>query len=151
MLINPMYSVIVPVYNSEESLAELYDRIHRFFNGREETFEVIFVDDRSTDESWRVLKNLKESYPETITAVRLGKNFGQHSASLCGMELAKGTWMITIDDDLQVPPEEIGELIEAQKTESAELVYGYYRNKQHSAARNLGSSGLKTSSRLLHG
>lgn len=144
----PVYSVVVPVFNSQSSLEELFGGLKAVFNGIG-SFEVIFVDDGSSDNSWEVLTRLKTEHPEQITAIRLSKNFGQHNATFCGFGFAKGDWVITIDDDLQTPPEEIRKLIETAARTEAELVYGFYGRKHHSKIRNLGSASLKKSSRWL--
>jgi len=146
----PQYSVVIPVFNSEESLEELFDGILKQFDKLGLSFEVIFVDDRSPDNSWNVIRKLKKENPEAITAIRLAKNFGQHNATLCGLEFVKGNFVITMDDDLQHPPEEISKLILAKEETEADLVYGIARHKEHSHTRNLGSKSLKTSSKMLH-
>ncbi len=145
----PEYSVIVPVYNSEQTLGELYDRTAAVFASGGYSFEMVFVDDFSQDKSWEVLVQLKKLHPETITAIKLAKNFGQHNAIFCGMEHAQGELMITIDDDLQIPPEEITKLIQVFHDKDADLVYGYFGKKKHSLIRNLGSYFIKKSSRIL--
>jgi glycosyltransferase involved in cell wall biosynthesis len=133
------FSVIVPVYNSEKTLEELYLRIEKFFTEKQKTFEVIFVNDGSIDKSWEVISMIKKKYPETTIAVKLAKNYGQHNALFCGLTFVNGAWVITIDDDLQTPPEEIEKLISTQQNTGAELVYGYYEKKEHSLIRNIGS------------
>ena len=144
------YSVVVPVFNSEESLEELYSRLEVFFRGTCEDFEVIMVDDASHDRSWEVISDLKKQHPDRVTGIQLSRNYGQHNATFCGLAHARGEWIVTIDDDLQVPPEETGKLIAEQIRSGAELVYGVFGTKQHSRVRNLGSSSLKTSARTLH-
>ncbi|MFH1297318.1 MAG: glycosyltransferase family 2 protein [Bacteroidota bacterium] len=151
MTLLPKYSVAVPVYNSQESLEELFTGIQALFTQRKDSFEVIFVEDRSRDGSWEVLKRLKAAHSDTITAIRLSKNFGQHNATLCGLGFAKGEFVITIDDDLQTPPAEISRLINALDPVPADLVYGISRKKYHSRAHSLGSTSLKKASRMLHG
>lgn len=146
---NPEYSVIVPVYNSEDTLVSLYERTAAVFGAEGAVFEMIFVDDFSEDKSWEVLISLKKQYPETITAIKLAKNFGQHNAVFCGLEHAQGELIITIDDDLQIPPEEIQKLIAVYKEKDADLVYGYFGKKKHSLVRNMGSYFIKKSSRIL--
>ena len=145
----PKYSVIVPVFNSEQTLSELYNRTSAVFALSGSTFEMVFVDDFSHDNSWETLVQLKQQYPETITAIKLAKNFGQHNAIFCGLEHARGELMITIDDDLQIPPEEITKLIKVYQEKDADLVYGYFGKKRHSMIRNLGSFFIKRSSRIL--
>jgi len=146
-----MYSVVVPVYNSEDSLPELFGGIRAVFTARQEPFEVIFVDDDSRDGSWQVIRTLRDENPGLVRAIRLGRNFGQHNATLCGFGFAKGDRIITIDDDLQTPPEEIVKLIGRADETGADLVYGYAGKKNHSQLRNLGSRSLKSSARLFHG
>jgi polyisoprenyl-phosphate glycosyltransferase len=146
---NPDYSIVVPVYNSFESLEELYQRIEKTMKGIGKSFEVIFVDDDSIDTSWDKLQLIQNKYTKNVTAIRLARNFGQHNATICGIAQATGTFIITIDDDLQNPPEEIVKLINTMQINDADLVYGIYGKKQHSLVRNLGSSALKASSRRL--
>jgi undecaprenyl-phosphate 4-deoxy-4-formamido-L-arabinose transferase len=81
--------------------------------------------------------------------VRLAKNFGQHSASFCGFSFSKGNFIITLDDDLQCPPEEIPKLIRKMEETDAELVYGIYRKKRHSLVRNISSRSIKKVSGIL--
>lgn len=141
------YSIVVPVYNSCQSLEELYRRIEQTMKGLEKSFEVIFVDDDSRDDSWVQLERLHHSHPDHILAIRLARNFGQHNATICGIAQASGKYIITMDDDLQNPPEEINKLISCMQSSDADLIYGIYSKKQHSMARNLGSAALKSSSR----
>jgi len=103
-----------------------------------EAYEIVFVDDGSTDDSWMIVSTLASQYPE-ITAVRLSRNFGQHNALMCAFGQASGDLVITIDDDLQVPPEEIPKLVSEQARGDLDLVYGVYPNKRHTRFRNLGS------------
>ena len=145
--LNPEYSIVVPVFNSCESLEELFLRIAKTMAAIGKAFEVIFVDDGSVDTSWNILQSIQKSNPEKVIAVRLAKNFGQHNATICGIAQASGAYIITIDDDLQNPPEEIAKHIETMQNSDADLVYGIYGKKQHSMARNLGSGALKGWSR----
>lgn len=145
----PEYSIIIPVYNSETTLEELFRRTKIIFENLGSSFEVIFVDDASQDNSWDILKAIKAANPDHITAIRLSKNFGQHNAVFCGIEHAQGSVLITIDDDLQIPPEEIPKLISVFKDKDADLVYGYFGKKKHSLLRNFGSYFIKKSSQIL--
>lgn len=136
----PLYSVVVPVYNSENTLNELYNLLKDFFSKSDTPFEIIFVEDSSKDKSWEILLEIKMNNPDDhISLIKLTKNFGQHKATLCGINASKGDYLITIDDDLQVYPDEIGKMIHTLRAENADLVYGNYRNKKHSGFRNLGS------------
>lgn len=136
---NPKYTVVVPVYNSEQTLETLFHRIEKVMEELSASFQVVFVEDCGRDRSWSIVQELHRRHPTQIVAIKLSRNFGQHSAVICGLHYAKGDFIITIDDDLQVPPEEIPKLIECQTQTSAELVYGVYENKRHNLFRNLGS------------
>jgi undecaprenyl-phosphate 4-deoxy-4-formamido-L-arabinose transferase len=137
------YSVVVPVYNSNKTLRELFTRIRKVLDSLEKTFEVIFIEDCGSDKSWDVLCELKKEFPDHVTAIKLSKNFGQHNAIMCGFNFAKGQWIITIDDDLQIPPEEIPKLIDHAFHQQSELVYGVYGKKKHNIFRNLGSACIQ--------
>lgn len=143
-----LYSIVVPVYNSEKSLEELYRRIRETFDHKiEEPFELILVDDSSKDESFAVMDALHEQDPR-VKIVQLSRNYGQHSAVLCGMSCAKGDFVITMDDDLQHPPEEIPKLVsEIRDREDLDVVIGAYTSKKHGVIRNMGTymSNLITS------
>ncbi|MBK7214382.1 MAG: glycosyltransferase family 2 protein [Bacteroidales bacterium] len=146
---HPEYSIVVPVYNSESTLEALFSRVKQVFETLGKSFEVVFVDDCSKDKSWEVLSGIKSVNPNLVVAIRLTRNYGQHNAVFCGFEYAKGDYIITLDDDLQVPPEEITKLIDKFKETDADLVYGYFGKKHHSVVRNVGSYFIKKSSRLL--
>lgn len=128
------YSVVIPVFNAENSLHRLHEAICRFFISKNYTYEIIYVNDASMDNSWEVLKQLKQS-STFITIVNFSKNFGQHAATMCGFKYAKGEFVITLDDDLEAHPDEIEKLIDAQKKSKADLVYGVYRKLNQSALR----------------
>jgi len=145
----PEYSIVIPVYNSENTLEELFSRIQKVFAGLHKRFEVVFVDDCSKDHSWDILVKMKEKHPELLTVIRLSRNYGQHNAVFCGMEHSTGELIITLDDDLQIPPEEIPKLISKFGESDADLVYGYYGKKKHGIVRNFGSYFIKKSSRIL--
>jgi len=146
---HPEYSIVVPVYNSRDSLAELFHRVEDTMNRLEKSFEVVFVEDDSTDDSWSKLELIQKTNPDHVTAIRLARNFGQHNATICGIAQASGTYIITIDDDLQIPPEEIAKLISTMESSDADLIYGIFGKKQHSLVRNIGSATLKASSRSI--
>ncbi len=133
------YSVVIPVYNSEHTLRELFSRIKSQFEKINETYEVIFIEDCGSDRSWETLCELKKENPGKVTIIKLSKNFGQHNAILCGFNYVNGKQVITIDDDLQIPPEEIPKLIKTQSETSADVVYGIYSEKKHGFYRNIGS------------
>jgi polyisoprenyl-phosphate glycosyltransferase len=142
------YSVIVPVYNSDSILPELFIRIKNVFEKINKTYNVVFVDDGSQDNSWNVIKKLKKENGDLIIGAKLAKNFGQHNAILCGISLSNSNAIITIDDDLQIPPEEIPVLVNEFESQDYELIYGCFSKKRHSLWRNMGSWFIKKYSKV---
>ena len=134
----PEYSVVVPVFNAGGTLRELVDRLEKVFSKLGQTFEVILVDDESRDNSWEIMRDLRREKSE-LKIIRLGRNFGQHNAIMCGFNFSRGKYIITLDDDLQNPPEEIGRLIDKMK-EGYSVVYGIYEKKAHGLTKNFGSA-----------
>lgn len=136
--ISVVYSVVVPVYRSANTLPELVQRISLILKEVGESFEIIMIDDCGGDDSWSVLQSLRKDNP-VLRIIRLTKNFGQHNAIMCGFNNCRGKYVITIDDDLQNPPEEIPKLIEKIK-DGYDIVYGVFDSKKHSFFRNFGSN-----------
>jgi len=131
---------VIPVYCSATTLEPLFEQIKTVFERYNHCFEIICVDDSSSDQSWKVLQKLKSAHPELLRIVRLTRNFGQHNAILCGFNYVRGRFVVTLDDDLQNPPEEIIVLIKEQKRMGADLVYGTLIDKQHNWLVKLGST-----------
>ncbi len=142
------YSVVIPVFNSASILEELNERLINTLQKESNSFEIVYVDDDSTDESWDTLLRLKEKHEHELKLVRLAKNYGQHSATFCGLKFTTGSFIITIDDDLQNAPEDISLLIKKQQETKAELVYGIGK-KQHSKFRKAASAAWKQSSKTM--
>lgn len=134
-----LYSVVVPVYNSSKTLSILTKQIADFFLSKSFSFEIIFVNDFSQDDSLNILKELKKDAPFPIKILSLAFNSGQHRALQAGFQYADGEFILTIDDDLQYTPFDFSLLIEKQKELNSQLVYGITTAKQHSFVRNLGS------------
>jgi polyisoprenyl-phosphate glycosyltransferase len=134
-----MYSVVVPVYNSASSLAELHARISQTFKELNLPFELILVEDGSRDKSWEVMESL-QAVDRRVKIIRLTKNYGQHNALICGFSFSKGDFVLTLDDDLQNPPEEIPKLIRAIDSSGQDVVFGVPLHRAHSPVRNTGSS-----------
>jgi len=134
-------SVVIPVYKSQATLALLVDRLGQVLPSLSEAFEVILVDDCSPDGSWQVVQALADSHP-WVQGIHLMRNFGQHAATLCGIRAARYEVTVTMDDDLQHPPEEIPHLL-AKLDEGADVVYGVPRQRPHSWWRNLASVASK--------
>ena len=133
-------SVVVPVFNSEETLVALTDRLEPVLRSIGRPFELILVDDGSRDRSWQVVTELAKSR-EFVRGVALTRNYGQHNALLCGIRRARFDVCVTLDDDLQNPPEEIPALI--AQLEHYDVVYGRPRRQQHGLYRDLASSITK--------
>lgn len=132
------YSIVVPVYNSQDSLLELYERLVLVFDTLKESFELVLVDDGSKDKSWNVMLSLHER-DARVKILQLMKNFGQNNALMCGFHFVSGERIIIMDDDLQHPPEEIPKLIRKFE-EGFDVVYGKYSRKKHVWYRNFASS-----------
>jgi undecaprenyl-phosphate 4-deoxy-4-formamido-L-arabinose transferase len=133
------YAIVVPVYNGADTLNELFERTKQTMASIDASFRMVFVDDCSKDGSWDNIKTLKKKYPTQVTAIKLARNSGQHNATLCGLHHCNADFVVTIDDDLQIPPEEIPKLIARQKETEADLVYGVFDAKKHAPIRNAGS------------
>jgi len=134
-------SVVVPVYNSEASLPELIKRLGDVLPRLTENFEVILINDGSRDESWRVVCEQTDLYP-WVRGIDLMRNFGQHNALLAGIRAAKHEVIVTMDDDLQNPPEEIPKLLKVLG-EGYDVVYGTPEQEQHGFLRNVSSRVTK--------
>src|SRR6516225_3496074 len=119
-------SVVIPVYRSAPMLEELTGRLVQVLDATGLSYEIVFVDDGSPDGSWQVLQAVRERHPDRIVAVQLMRNYGQHNALMCGFRHTRGEYVVTMDDDLQNPPEEIPKLIEAITANDLDLVYGSY-------------------------
>lgn len=134
-------SVVIPVYESATSLPILLGRLTSVLGCLGRDYEIICVDDCSKDESWSVLLELKQRYEERIRIVQLLVNSGQHNAILCGFSLVTGDVVVTMDDDLQNPPEEIPKLV-AAVDDGYDLVIGAYDSKKHTRFRNWSGGGI---------
>lgn len=134
-------SAIIPVYNSQASLDELSRRLSQVLESLSQAYEIIFVNDGSHDESWMVLSKLADTHNH-VKAVNLMRNFGQHNALLAGIRLAQHQIIVTLDDDLQHPPEEIGKLLD-QLDRGYDVVYGAPEEETHQFARNIASQMTK--------
>jgi glycosyltransferase involved in cell wall biosynthesis len=131
-------SVIIPVYNSQLIISTTVLKTLEFLREQNIFFEIIVVNDGSTDDSWEVLCALADKYKGDIKAINLLKNSGQHSAIMCGMYYSNGDWVVTLDDDMQIAPSEIGKLIEHAKN-GVDVVVGKFKEKKHPIIRRIGS------------
>ena len=134
-------SIVVPVYRSEAMLPELAQRVGDVLTKITSRYELIFVNDCSPDRSWEVICQL-ERQNTWIRGINLMRNFGQHNALLCGIRAAKYELIVTMDDDLQHPPEEIPKILVALN-DRYDVVYGTPEHEQHGFARDLSSIATK--------
>lgn len=132
--IQPGISVVVPVYNSEETLQELVKCLGDVLPGLSEKFEVILINDGSRDESWTTIQAISQNVP-WVKGINMMRNYGQHNALVCGMRLASYDITVTMDDDLQHPPSEIKKLLKPL-FEGFDVVYGIPVKLPHSWWRN---------------
>jgi len=143
----PDITVVVPVHNSVDTLRPLYERTEACLSRLGKSFELLYVDDGSTDDSWKELKAIKADNDNVVTAIQLGRNYGQNAATVCGITQAKGRLIITIDDDLQTPPEEIEKLLEVFNTTRSSVVFGITPEQSNPIFKRIGSSMIK---RIFH-
>lgn len=144
-------SIVIPLLNEQESLEELFSRIQTVCNKSGFDFEVIFVDDGSTDDSWKIIELLSQSHPE-IKAIRFRKNYGKSQALNAAFKQAKGDVIITMDADLQDFPEEIPELYQTLRNNQADIVSGWKQNRQDpKLTKNLPSKLFNSVARKVSG
>lgn len=134
-------SVVVPVFNSEGTLSPLVDQLTTLFATTDTPFEIVLVNDGSNDRSWTVVQELAARHSH-IRGFDLMRNFGQHNALLCGIRAAQYDTVVTMDDDLQHPPEEVPTLLN-KLVDGFDVVYGSPRDLPHGLLRNLASSMTK--------
>ena len=137
MRLTPSISAIVPVYRSQDTLPELVRRLSAVLSAAAHEYEIILVNDGSPDRSDAVISELMRETP-SLRAFELMRNYGQHNALLCGIRAARHDIVVTIDDDLQNPPEEILKLL-ARVNEGYDVVYGTPRAMRHGLWRNAAS------------
>jgi glycosyltransferase involved in cell wall biosynthesis len=137
----PGISIVIPVYNSEETLLPLYERLAAVMADQQIPFEIVFVNDGSDDRSWDLIASIAQGH-ESVTGILMMRNYGQHNALLCGIRAARRSVIVTMDDDLQNPPEEIPKLL-AKLDAGFDVVYGVPERLQHGLARGLASQATK--------
>ncbi|MDJ0655482.1 MAG: glycosyltransferase [Xanthomonadales bacterium] len=132
-------SVIVPVYNSQDTIADLVSSVVQALDEKYQKLQIVLVNDGSADDSHRVILELLDGpHGSYIKYAQLARNFGEHNAVMCGLRYADGDCAVIIDDDFQNPPEEISKLVD-KLDEGHDVVFSYYDKKKHSLFRNLGS------------
>jgi polyisoprenyl-phosphate glycosyltransferase len=146
---NPEFdlSIVIPVFNASSCLEQLVNEVAKTISAAGKTYEIILVDDGSKDESWEVIKALRFSNPN-VKGFLLGRNFGQHKATLCGVAHAKGEWVVTMDDDFEHSPALVLPLVESAKKSKSDLFYGVPMYSEKSVLRSLVSRFYKFMSKV---
>ena len=144
-------SIIIPLYNEKESLIELNDRIHVNFENTKYTFEIIYVDDGSSDDSWETICDLARKY-DNIKGISFAKNYGKSQALNAGFKYAKGNLIATLDADLQDSPDELVPMIEMLKKEKLDIVSGWKKIRYDNLfLKNIPSKLFNYSARAISG
>jgi len=134
-------SIVIPVYNEQDGLAQLFDRLYPALDALGASYEVVFVNDGSRDRSAAILRTQFQQRPEVTRVILFANNFGQHMAIMAGFEHSRGAMVITLDADLQNPPEEIGALVEKMR-EGHDYVGSIRRQRQDSFFRRTASRAM---------
>ncbi len=143
-------SVIIPLYNEEESIGELFAWIERVMDEHHYTYEVIFVSDGSTDRSWQIITELKQR-SQHVHGIKFRRNYGKSPALYCGFAKAEGDVVITMDADLQDSPDEIPELYRMIKEEGLDLVSGYKQKRYDPLSKTLPTKLFNATARKVSG
>ena len=141
------FSIIIPVFNAQICLNNTVEACVVAMERMGEPYEIILVDDGSVDASWTLIKQLKDKY-KAVNGVRLTKNYGQHNALLCGLNVCKGDYIITLDDDLEQQPDDIEKLYQFLLVNDRDMVYGVPLKQKKSFFRNFYSQLYKRMSRI---
>lgn len=143
-------SVVVPLFNEEESLPELFAWIERVMKANNFTYEVIFVNDGSTDHSWEVIERLSRQ-SECVKGIKFRRNYGKSPALHCGFALAQGDVVITMDADMQDSPDEIPGLYKMIKTDGYDLVSGYKKKRYDPLSKTIPTKLFNATARKISG
>ena len=145
-------SIVIPLYNEAESLPELFAWIERVMEQHQFSHEVIFVNDGSTDDSWKVIEDLKTAHPDIVQGIKFRRNYGKSPALYCGFAKAQGEVVITMDADLQDSPDEIPELYKMIREDGSDLVSGWKKKRYASKlTKNLPSKLFNATARAITG
>lgn len=148
MTANPEVSIVIPVYNEELNLPELIERCVKACDQLPQSYEILLVDDGSRDRSVELIQEGVRKYPGKIIGIVLSTNFGQHAAVTAGLSRARGKYMVTLDADLQNPPEEIHKLVE-KLAEGYDVVGSIRENRQDTFFRKIASKTVNLMVRKL--
>ena len=148
---NPEISIVVPLFNEEESLPELASWIDKVMKANSFSYEMIFVDDGSTDSSWEVLKTLSEKYKEQLKAIQFRRNYGKSAALNTGFNEVKGKVVITMDADLQDSPEEIPDLHKMITEDGYHMVSGWKKKRYDPISKTIPTKLFNWATRKMTG
>jgi len=143
-------SIVIPLYNEAESLPELYERIADVMTREGFSYEILFVSDGSTDNSWQVIQNLQQRSP-AVKGIKFRRNYGKSPALHCGFQRAKGDIVITMDADLQDSPEEIPAMVRMIRRDGFELVSGWKRVRYDPLSKTLPTKLFNATARAVSG
>ena len=143
-------SVIVPLYNEAESLPELHAWIKRVMDEHKYSYEILFINDGSTDDSWKVIEDLHTRFPE-VKGIKFRRNYGKSPALFCGFDRAEGNVVITMDADLQDSPDEIPELYRMITEDGYDLVSGYKQKRYDPLSKTLPTKLFNATARKVSG
>ncbi len=143
-------SVVVPLFNEEESIPELYAWIERVMHANGFSYELVFINDGSTDRSWEIIKELKQK-SDNVHGIKFRRNYGKSPALFCGFEQAQGDVVITMDADLQDSPDEIPELYRMITVEGYDLVSGWKRKRYDPLSKTLPTRLFNATARKVSG
>nr|WP_308570677.1 glycosyltransferase family 2 protein [uncultured Prevotella sp.] len=143
-------SVIIPLYNEAESLPELYNWIVRVMDANHYTYEIIFINDGSTDDSWKIIQNLSEK-SDGVKGIKFRRNYGKSAALYCGFKAAQGDVVITMDADLQDSPDEIPGLYKMITEDNYDMVSGYKKKRYDPLSKTLPTKLFNATARWISG
>jgi glycosyltransferase involved in cell wall biosynthesis len=141
------FTIVIPLYRSESIIPDLLERLENL--ATTESWNVVFVDDGSPDNTYQTIKNKLEKSPLNALLVRHTRNYGEHNAVLTGYRYASGDYVLNLDDDLQNPPEEALRMLQYARDHDFDVVYGNYRSKKHAGWRNIGSLFANVTAKFL--
>lgn len=144
-------SVVIPLYNEDESIGELFGWVKRVMEAHGFSYEVIFVNDGSTDRSWQVIEQLHAAEPDIVHGIKFRRNYGKSPALYCGFEQARGNVVITMDADLQDSPDEIPALYRMITDEGYDLVSGYKQKRKDPLSKTIPTKLFNATARLVSG
>ncbi|MDD3297191.1 MAG: glycosyltransferase family 2 protein [Candidatus Omnitrophica bacterium] len=133
-----LVSIVIPVWNAAKTIGNLVEELIKTLG--EKNTHIVLVNDGSHDDSHKICSDLFKKYPSLLTYINLSRNFGEHNAVMAGLNYAKGDHVVIMDDDFQNPPAEALKLIEEAKGNNYEVVYSYYKERQHGWFRKAGSN-----------